>query len=126
MCDCGVAGAAEWRGPTGHGRGGGHFEYRHATQWGRAQCGSGVADGWQADGIGVNRWLMGGLGRNDSLGCNGLGRNGLGQDGFGHGELRHNGLGNDGVGVEQGVWRRLMKAALSMREALANESDDGQ
>ena len=93
---------------------------------GRAQCGSGVADGWQADGIGVNRWLMGGLGRNDSLGCNGLGRNGLGQDGFGHGELRHNGLGNDGVGIEQGVWRRPMKAALSMREALANESDDGQ
>ena len=54
VCDCGVSGAAEWRGPTGHGRGGGHFEYRHATQWGRAQCGSGVADGWQADGIGIN------------------------------------------------------------------------
>ena len=30
---------------------------------GRAQCGPGVADGWQADGIGVNRWPTGGLGR---------------------------------------------------------------
>jgi hypothetical protein len=35
-------------------------------------------------------------------------------------------LGNDGFGVEQGVWRRLLKAALSMREVLANENDDGQ
>ena len=46
---------------------------------------------------------------------------GLGHDGFGHGELGH-----DGLGVEQGVRRQLMKAALLMRMALANESGTGR